>query len=217
MEELVNVQKEQVVCTSLQVADKFGKRHDRVLRAIENLLVGLPKNGETYFMKSSYTENQNGQTYPMYLMNRDGFSLLVMGFTGKKALEWKVRYIEAFNTMEKLLSEKQTKLWIEERTQGKLTRKAETDVIKQLIEYAKGQGSKHSQMLYMTYSKLANAMAGISDRDFATHKQLSELSFIENIILHQIQVGMERDMHYKEIYKDCKRQIELFKNIAYLE
>lgn len=217
MEELVNVQKEQVVCTSLQVADKFGKRHDRVLRAIENLLAGLPKNGETYFMKSSYTENQNGQTYPMYLMNRDGFSLLVMGFTGKKALEWKVRYIEAFNTMEKLLSEKQTKLWIEERTQGKLTRKAETDVIKQLIEYAKGQGSKHSQMLYMTYSKLANAMAGISDRDFATHKQLSELSFIENIILHQIQVGMERDMHYKEIYKDCKRQIELFKNIAYLE
>lgn len=217
MEELVNVQKEQVVCTSLQVADKFGKRHDRVLRAIENLLVGLPKNGETYFMKSSYTENQNGQTYPMYLMNRDGFSLLVMGFTGKKALQWKVRYIEAFNTMEKLLSEKQTKLWIEERTQGKLTRKAETDVIKQLIEYAKGQGSKHSQMLYMTYSKLANAMAGISDRDFATHKQLSELSFIENIILHQIQVGMERDMHYKEIYKDCKRQIELFKNIAYLE
>lgn len=217
MEELVNVQKEQVVCTSLQVADKFGKRHDRVLRAIENLLAGLPKNGETYFMKSSYTENQNGQTYPMYLMNRDGFSLLVMGFTGKKALQWKVRYIEAFNTMEKLLSEKQTKLWIEERTQGKLTRKAETDVIKQLIEYAKGQGSKHSQMLYMTYSKLANAMAGISDRDFATHKQLSELSFIENIILHQIQVGMERDMHYKEIYKDCKRQIELFKNIAYLE
>ena len=88
-----------------------------------------------------------------------------------------------------------------------IIRKAETDVIKQLVEYAKEQGSGHSQMLYMTYSRLANSMAGITDRENATVIQLNNMTLIENIILNQIRVGMERGMHYKEIYKDCKRQI----------
>lgn len=51
--------------------------------------------------------NQNEQTYPMYLMNRDGFSLLVMGFTGQKALEWKLKFLEAFNAMEKEIRKQQ--------------------------------------------------------------------------------------------------------------
>ncbi len=117
----------------------------------------------------------------------------------------------------KLSVEHSTSLWIEQRTKGKLVRNAETDIIKQLIQYAQGQGSTHADMLYITYSKLANKMAGISDRDLATFQQLSELSFIENIILNQIHIGMGKGLHYKEIYKDCKRQIELFKDIAYLE
>lgn len=117
----------------------------------------------------------------------------------------------------KLTAEHNTLLWIEQRTQGKLIRNKETDVIKQLIRYAKKQGSTHADMLYMTYSKLANKMTGISDRDLASIQQLSELSFIENIILNQIRVGMEKELHYKEIYKDCKRQIELFRDIAYLQ
>ena len=153
----------------------------------------------------------------MFLMNRDGFALLVMGFTGKEALEWKLKYIEAFNKMETMLKERNTQLWIEQRQQGKLARKSETDIIQKLVEYAKAQGSKHSNMLYMTYSKLANKMAGISDRNLATFKQLNELSFIENIIMNQIRVGMERSMNYKDIYNNCKRQIELFKDIAYLD
>lgn len=216
MNDLVSIKNDEVVCTSLQIAEKFGKRHDHVVRDIENLLGGIPKSGETYFRKTSYTNEQNGQEYPMYYMNRDGFSLLVMGFKGKKALEWKLQYIKAFNQMESMLKERNTQLWVEQRKQGKLTRQAETDVIKKLVEYAKEQGSEHSQMLYTTYSKLANKMAGIDDRELATVSQLNELSFIENIILNQIRVGMERKMHYKDIYKDCKKQIELFKDVAYL-
>lgn len=219
MDELVTVRSEEVVCSSLDVAEMFEKRHDRVLRAIESIIVGIPKDGvsEKMFKASTYSVEGNNKRYPMYYMNRDGFSLLAMGFTGKKALEWKLRYIEAFNNMESMLRERNTQLWIEQRQHGKITRKAETDVIQNLVEYASNQGSTHSKMLYMTYSKLANKMAGITDRDFATFQQLNELSFIENIIMNQIRVGMEREMHYKDIYRDCKRQIELFKDIAYLE
>ncbi len=219
MNELVYLKNDEAVCDSLQVAEKFGKRHDRVLRAIENLLLGLPKIEETpkMFWKSFYIEEQNGQRYPKYIMNRDGFSLLVMGFTGKDALEWKLQYIKAFNQMESFIKEKATQTWVETRKAGKLTRKAETDTIKKLVDYAKTQGSEHSEKLYMTYSKLANKMAGISKRDEATVMQLNNLSLIENIILHVIDTGILTGKHYKEIYQDCKKRLETVKDLAYLE
>lgn len=140
-----------------------------------------------------------------------------MGFTGKKATEWKWKYIEAFDAMEKLLSERATTTWLEERKTGILTRKEETSVIQQLIEYAKEQGSEHSEKLYMVYTKLANTMAGVSNRDMAPIHKLCELNLIENIILNQIANGMEAGQNYKEIYQLCKKQIELFKHVAYLE
>ena len=147
-------------------------------------------------------------------MNRDGFTFLVMGFTGKKANQWKWDYIKAFNSMEAIIREKSTTIWLETRKQGKLTRKAETDVIKELVEYAKDQGSMHSQMLYMTYSKLANAMAGISKRDNASVTQLNNLSIFENIILTIIRNGMSEGLGYKEIYQVCKLRCEQAKEIA---
>ena len=182
MDELVYLERDEAVCSSLDVSDCFGKRHDNVLRMIGGLL----KNEETQkmFKKSYYVDSQNKQQYPMYLMNRDGFSLLVMGFTGKKALDWKLKYINAFNQMEKIIRERQSQSWIESRSVGKLSRKAETDVLKQLVEYAKRQGSEHADMLYMTYSKLANKAVGVTDRETATTQQLMNLSFVENIFLN---------------------------------
>lgn len=215
MNDLVYMKNDEAVCDSLQVAKKFEKRHDNVMQAIRGLL----KNKETHemFKKSSYIEEQNNQRYPMYLMNRDGFSLLVMGFAGKKALEWKLQYIKAFNQMENIIKEKSTQVWIETRRSGKLTRKAETDTIQKLVKYAKGQGSQHADKLYMTYSKLANKMAGISKRDEASVMQLNNLSMMEHIILCVIDSGIISGKHYKEIYQDCKKRLELVKNLAYLE
>lgn len=215
MDNLVYLRNDEAVCSSLDVAEKFEKRHNNVLRAIGGLL----KNEETHnmFKLSHYTEKQNGQRYPMYLMNRDGFSLLVMGFTGEKALQWKLQYIKAFNAMESILREKSTEEWLETRKYGKLTRKAETDVIKQLVEYAKEQGSEHPNMLYTNYTKLANKMVGISSRNEATVRQLNNLSLMENIIMNCIQNGILMGKDYKEIYQDCKRRLENFKDIAYFE
>ena len=214
MNNLVYLKNEEAVCDSLLVAEKFGKRHDNVLRQIKSLLKN--EGVKPLFKISIYTDSK-GESRPMYLMNRDGFSLLVMGFNGKKALEWKLQYIKAFNAMEYILKEKSTQAWLETRQQGKLTRKAETDVIQKLVDYAKEQGSTHADMLYMTYSKLANKMAGVKKRDEATVSQLNNLSLIENIILNCIQNGIMLEKHYKVIYQDCKRRLETFKDIAYLE
>lgn len=216
MEELILIVNNEAVCDSLIVADKFNKRHDNVIRDIRNLLKNEEIKNRKLFTQSKYADAK-GRTYIKYLMNRKGFTILAMGFNGNEALHWKLAYSDAFDAMEEMLKERNTQLWIEQRIQGKLIRNKETGIIKQLIHYAKEQGSTHADMLYMTYSKLANKMTGISDRDLATFQQLSELSFIENIILNQIRVGMEKNLYYKEIYKNCKRQIELFKDIAYLE
>lgn len=90
------------IASSRQVAENFEKRHDHVIRDVEVILEGLPKSGDTpqMFYRTTYIHPQNKQEYPEYLMNRDGFTLLAMGFTGSKALKWKLKYIQAFNDME---------------------------------------------------------------------------------------------------------------------
>ncbi len=90
-----------VVVSSREVAENFGKRHDHVLRDIRNKIEVNPILGTPqYFIENKITNSQNNQEYTEYLMTRDGFSFLVMGFTGKKADEFKLKYIEAFNKME---------------------------------------------------------------------------------------------------------------------
>ncbi|WP_159522877.1 phage regulatory protein/antirepressor Ant [Sunxiuqinia indica] len=87
------------VTNSLLVAKKFGKHHKHVLESIDFLVA--ENSAARFFHKTTYANR--GKDYPMYLMNRDGFSLLVMGFTGAKALRFKIEFIHAFNKMEETL------------------------------------------------------------------------------------------------------------------
>lgn len=97
MSNLVEVKNNQVVVSSKQVAEKFDKEHKHVLDAIRQLLVA-EKSATKFFEESSY--KYRGRDFPIFYMNRDGFALLAMGFTGEKAIKWKVKYINAFNEME---------------------------------------------------------------------------------------------------------------------
>lgn len=110
MSDLINIvnQNGNLVVSSREVAKNFEKRHADVTKAIQDLINkagSAEKVAYLYnqFIYSEYQESQNGQYYPEYLLTRDGFSLLVMGFTGQKAFEWKLIYIEAFNKMEETI------------------------------------------------------------------------------------------------------------------
>jgi len=100
MNNLVEIKNNQVVVSSRDVAENFGKQHKNVLRAIDDLVA---QNSATQNMFNEQVREYHGQDFRYYYMNRDGFSLLVMGFTGAEAIEWKLKYIEAFNSMEKKL------------------------------------------------------------------------------------------------------------------
>lgn len=91
--------------SSREVAENFGKEHFNVVRDIENLEENEPLKNEglKYFIPTTFIHR--GNEYKEYLLTRDGFTLLAMGFTGQKALEWKIKYIEAFNKMEKAIKD----------------------------------------------------------------------------------------------------------------
>lgn len=91
------------VASSRQIAENFEKRHDHVMRDIDAIKKDIPNFGEMFF--ETTVPDSYGREQRAYLMNRDGFTLLAMGFTGKAALEWKLKYIAAFNEMEKKLAE----------------------------------------------------------------------------------------------------------------
>ncbi|MDK4429672.1 MULTISPECIES: Rha family transcriptional regulator [Enterococcus] len=92
----------QAVTSSLQVAETFGKEHRAVLKAIDDLKEGLAQKYADLFCEDTYIHPQNKQAYRVVYMNRDGFTLAVLGFNNtQKVLEFKLKYIEAFNQMEK--------------------------------------------------------------------------------------------------------------------
>lgn len=99
MTDLVIMKDRQAVTSSLNVAENFDKQHKHVLEAIDEL-VGVVENSTDLFYEDTYIHPQNKQEYRVIYMNRDGFTILAMGFTGKKALQFKLKYIDAFNQME---------------------------------------------------------------------------------------------------------------------
>ena len=109
MNELVfRGQNDQVITTSLLVAETFEKEHRNVLKSIRKLMSATNVAVAQMFDETTYV-NEQGKEQPMFFMNRDGFTLLAMGFSGEKALKFKVDYINAFNKMEAELKSQQTK------------------------------------------------------------------------------------------------------------
>jgi Rha family phage regulatory protein len=111
---LVEIADGHTFTTSLKVAEHFHKRHNDVLRDIKKLLADCPDAEFSLrnFAQSEY-QNERGKTYPMYRLTHDGFALLAMGFTGPKALQWKIDFLNAFRSMETAL-----KLKTERRAQA---------------------------------------------------------------------------------------------------
>jgi Rha family phage regulatory protein len=103
LNELINIINDEVVTTSLQVAEVFGKRHTHVLEKIQQILKDSAENSAQCFKQSVY-KDASGKTNIMYYINRKGFVFLVMGFTGRKADDWKWKYINAFDEMEQYIN-----------------------------------------------------------------------------------------------------------------
>lgn len=206
--------REQIVVNSRDIAETFGKEHKEVLYAIEGryskteraggtetknkgIIPTLIESGElhveNYFVKSNY-ENR-GKKFKEYLMTRDGFTLLVMGFSGEKAMRFKLAYINQFNQMEELLKGK-----IIEREKGIVVRQALTNAIQQSGENERTHGhaySLYTDLIYKTvFGKNAKQLReeyGITKkdnlRDLFAQEELAKVKSVEMVVSGLVNCG----------------------------
>lgn len=118
MKDLVIMQDQQAVTTSLNVSESFGKEHKNVIQAIDSKIQSAENSADykKMFAEGLYKDSR-GRNQKMYFMNRDGFTFIAFGFTGKRADEFKLKYIEAFNKMEASIRSENKPLSIPEQIQ----------------------------------------------------------------------------------------------------
>lgn len=189
---------EKLVTTSLKVAEVFEKEHRHVLDAIRNLVA--ENSAAKFFTETTY--KNRGKEYPMYEMDRDGFSLLVMGFTGEKAMKWKLKYIEAFNSMEnelrRIYTERQQ--WQIERDKGVVIRHILTDTIKMRVSESANKKfayPNYTNLIYRTlFGKNAKELEeeyGVKSRetlrDYFTGNDLANVQSMEMLVSSLISCG----------------------------
>lgn len=180
MEDLVILKNKQVVTTSLKVAESFEKNHRDVMRTIRNLTAQNCAVGNM-FAESTYV-NKQGHEQPMFYMNRDGFTLLAMGFTGDKALQFKLKYIEAFNKMEQMIKEKALPQTPEEKLQLTMEAAHHLDqrvsqvenAIKDIKENAEVDESQRYQLLQERKKRVINACGG-SESNYYREKKAKKV------------------------------------------
>lgn len=217
--EIIKIKKEEkVIVTSLDVAETFGKRHDNIIRDIEQIKKDMSsddieKNSnlrttqfDEMFCKTTY-KAKNGKSNPMYHMTFDGFSLLVMGYTGKKAMKYKLAYIKEFNRMQKELENKAI-----QRQKSIGTRNDFTDTLKESPENDRMHGHSFSNYTNLIYKALFGKTAsqlrtffGIAKtanlRDCFTTEQLKAVENIEKMVTGFIGIGWQYDQIKEFIMK----------------
>lgn len=92
------------ITTSQRIADYFGKSHKNVLRKIRQTIEECPEDFARLNFELADFIDKNGESQPMFKLTKDGYMLVVMGFTGSAAMLIKVRYIQAFNWMAEQLT-----------------------------------------------------------------------------------------------------------------
>lgn len=208
-----------VMVSSINVADKFGKDHKEVMKKIRSLVKLSPEFCKGNLSLTKYKTSQNKE-HDCYNMTRDGFSFLAMNISGKNANEWRIKYIGAFNAMEKKILESQSgSEWSQARRQIKGVRRSITDTIKDFVEYATNQGSKSASHYYSNITKMEYKALELTQaykkakgekcnfRDALDLMDISFLSAAEWVARNTIQEGMDRQLPYKEIYMLTKDRV----------
>lgn len=213
MYELVELKNNEVFTNSKVIAEGTGNQHHAVREIIKKYQSDIEEFGTLLILNE---ESTGGRPMEIFYLNEEQATFVITLLRNSKiVVKFKKELVRQFYAMRRFLIEKQSKLWNDTRISNKANRLKETDVIKLLIEYAKEQGSTHSDKLYMTYTKLAKTVIR-GNRDEISSSDLNNLTLVESIILQTIKIDMSMDMHYKDIYKDCKDRIEKFMNITYL-
>lgn len=205
--EIKRISKTEVtVVSSLDVAETFGREHKNVLRDIRELECS-DEFRWLNFEQSEYMNKQN-RRQPMYYMTRDGFTILVMGYTGEKAMHFKEAYIKQFNAMEKALQGK-----LIEREKGIAVRQSLTKALQQSTENERMHGHAYSiytdciyKAIFQRNAKELREELGInkkeSIRDCLTKEELEAIQSMERLVSGLVDCGWGYDQIKEFIQKN---------------
>lgn len=212
---LVTLDHGEVWTTSLLVAEKFGKQHKDVLRAIEK----KPCSDEFRQRNFAPAEYLDEQSKPrrMYRLSRDGFALVVMGFTGESAVSWQERFINAFGQMERelrrIVINRAQPDWNEARQLGKVDRRELTDAVQHLCERAHERGDSTTPLATWAMSATrtvtralfeTNAERIAAIRERLTARQLRRLAMAEQVYADAVLNCLGSDLHHRAINEQAK-------------
>lgn len=203
--------KEINVVTSIDIAETFEKEHRRVLQDIREMKCSEEFSAHN-FVLISYKDSMNREK-PMYYITRDGFTLLVMGYTGQKAMKFKEAYIKQFNAMEELLKGK-----LIEREKGIAVRQSLTKAIQQSNENERMRGHAYSTYTDVIYKAVFGKNAkqlreeyGITKkdslRDCFSADELSKIQSVEMIVSGLVNCGWGYDEIKNFINNSSKKLI----------
>ena len=219
--EIITLHGKKIFTNSIKYSEEFGFNHMDTLKKIRNLtkLYNLVK---TDFKESTFI-NERNREYPYYEMTRDGYMTLIMQMGGAKnkasqerIFEKQQMFIQAFGKMEEIIARQQNVEWLEAKSQGKIARREETDVIKEFVEYAFNQGSTNAKHYYSNITKATYKALGLvqqgkpKTRDTLDMLQTHQLLVAESGIRTVIEIDMSCEVHYKDIYQNCKVWLEDF-------
>jgi Rha family phage regulatory protein len=210
--DLIQIKHNQPMTTSVIVAEKFTKRHDFVIRKIENLIQD-DEEDRLIFAEMSYQDSY-GRNQKQYIMDRRSFSILCMSFTGKKALKWKNRFFDAFEAMERFVWQKQSSSWQQARIESKDIRLELTDSIKRLVDLANESGSKNAHRYYEIITKMIyQEVFSIKKvpphfRDTLDKKALHHLQLVEWKMAEWLSESIDACEDYHEPYREIKARLK---------
>lgn len=206
----------QLVTDSRDAAQMLGKRHTEVLRSIKTMCKHFTERNfasSDFFIPATYTDS-TGRELPCYYLTQMGCEMVANKQTGAAGTLFTAQYVKAFHAMKEFIMERNSPIWQDTRALTKAVRKQETDAIRELVEYATGQGSKHAVRHYTSISRIANKAAGITDRDRAHVEELTALMLIERVIAEEIRAGIAAGKPYKEIYTAIQQRLLTFGEIT---
>ncbi len=214
----LNIKENKVFINSLDLAKVFNKNHRHILQTTKN----QPQNDftESNFILSTY-KDKKGELRPCYNLTRDGFSLLVMGFTGEKAYKWKIEFIKAFNEMEKRLRnieyEKHDKLAFRQSLGYKSQLKQQKEHYENKIKALQYDLEKKKELSFkrkLSKEELLELRKILAkDYDIVCFKEWEYMLFAESVSGKNYKLEKENDFCiYKSIKDSFNSKLDYYKN-----
>ena len=200
--------------TSEVIAEAAGMNRRTVNRLIQTHKADLEEFGRVRFEITPLKTKGGVQSVTVYHLNEQQATLLMTYARNTETVRaFKKELVKQFYAMRSLLLERNSPIWQDTRALTKAVRKQETDAIRELVEYATGQGSTHAARYYTSISRIANKTAGITDRDAAHVEQLTALMLIERVISDEIRAGIAAGNPYRDIFTAIQQRLTTFGEI----